>query len=645
MSSNFHSVLVEDNIISQITDEVTFAVQSSGQENYQQFAATSVSTSNITFNAQIPSQEVVLDRNMLLSSDVNFTIQVAGAQFEALATDGTGSFFDYGNTEGFGSYPLNSLITTISGTINNVSVNSQTQDTLATLLRLNDAPLVSETNTSTATLPDFYYASYNDGVFRVPATGDAVSSTNNPLGNVLQSSFDAVYFGRGTLPCKFAIVQYNAAGAALPDSNTNKRVADSVRATIEAQVKLVEPLMTLSPFVNNASGTSAGLYGINQISLNINLDSQCRRMFRTANVFGVNAGGVDFTPAPQGYYTPSFIQSIRLGTNGLTAGLGVRGIAANNSGFSNCQLLARFLTLQPSQVLKLKSSRNSVSYLETPRYLTLQGSQSQLPSRFAAGVDPYSPASTQVITSNLQLSLIPDKIIVVARIPMALQSYGNSDSFYTIQSATILFNSASGLVSSATLTDLYKLSRRNGSSQNYFEWNGIASRNGATGNEPVGTIGSVLVIDPAKDLSLPEFLSNSSSGSFNLQMQLNVTCNYGATTVASTYPVEIMTITVNSGIFTCQAGVCSSEVGVLNKEVVLNTKMNTAPESVMMQSEYDRLIGGRRMGQSRFNNSALMAHKRTNSVYMPKAHMGGGVSGGAISGGVMSGGRLSKHIR
>ena len=64
------------------------------------------------------------------------------------------------------------------------------------LLRLNDAPLISETNTSTAALPDFYYASYSDAI-----VGPFVAS-NNPLGNVLQSSFDAVYFGRGTLPLK-----------------------------------------------------------------------------------------------------------------------------------------------------------------------------------------------------------------------------------------------------------------------------------------------------------------------------------------------------------------------------------------------------------------------------------------------------------
>lgn len=645
MSSNFHSVLVEDNIISQITDEVTFAVQSSGQECYQQFASTSVSTSNITFNAQIPSQEVVLDRNMLLSSNVNFTVNIGqsgtfATAFAALATDGTGVFFDYGNTEAFGPYPMNSLITTVSGTINNVSVNSQTQDTLATLLRLNDAPLISETNTSTATLPDFYYASYGDAVI------NDFSSSNNPLGNVLQSSFDAVYFGRGTVPAKIAIIQYDAAGNAVPDSNKKYRVPTAVRAIVEVNVLLVEPLMTLSPFVNNASGTSAGLYGINQISLNINVDSNCRRFFRTARVLGDTAPAL----SPQGFYTPTFIQSITLGTAGFTSAYGASGIVANNAGFSNCQLLSRFLTLQPSQVLKLKSSRNSVSYTETPRYLTLQGSQSAVTSRFAPGADPHQPQTTQVITSNLQLSLIPDKIVVCARIPMSQQSYGNSDSFYTIQSATVLFNSASGLISSATLTDIYKLSRRNGSSQNFFEFFGMASRNGADKNEMVGTIGSILIIDPVKDLSLPEYLSNSSSGSFNLQIQLNIVCNYGYSANNSTYPVEIMTTTVNSGIFTCQSGVCSSEVGVLNKEVVLNTKMNTAPESIMMQSEYERLIGGRRHQMSRFNNPALMSHKRNNSMYQPRMHMGsgvsgGGVSGGVMSGGVMSGGRLSRHIR
>jgi len=639
MSSNFHSVLVEDNIISQITDEVTFAVQSSGQENYQQFSATSVSTSNITFNAQIPSQEVVLDRNMLLSSNVNFTINIGGTPFSNLTVGSR--FFDYGNTEAFGSYPLNSLITTISGTINNVSVNSQTQDTLAVLLRLNDAPLISETNTSTASLPDFYYASYSDGV--VDGGAIAYSTSNNPLGNVLQSSFDATYFGRGTLPCKFAIIQYDATGDPIADSNTTIKEAGAVRAVIECQVLLVEPLMTLSPFVNNASGTSAGLYGINQISLNINVDSNCRRFFRTSNVLGAGGGA-----GAQGFYTPEFITSITLGTAGLssTAYGSIIGVNSQPSAFSNCQLLSRFLTLQPSQVLKLKSSRNSVSYTETPRYLTLQDSQTRVASRFAG--DPFNPTSVRVITSNLQLSLIPDKIVVACRIPMSQQSYGHSDSFYTIQSATILFNSASGLISSATLTDIYKMSRRNGSSQNFFEWSGMASRNGETGNEMVGTIGSILVIDPVKDLSLPEFLSNSSSGSFNLQIQLNVVCNYGVTTTATTYPIEVMTITVNSGVFTCQAGVCSSEVGVLNKEVVLNTKMNSAPESIMMQSEYERLIGGRRHHASRFNNPALMHHRRYNTFQNTKAHVGavgGAMSGGVMSGGVMSGGRLSRHIR
>jgi hypothetical protein len=636
MSSNFQSVLVEDNIISQITDEVTFAVQSSGQENYQQFAATSVSTSNVTFNCQIPSQEVVLDRNMLLSSNVNFTVRIEGVPFVALA-DGA-NFFDYGQTEAFGSYPLNSLITTVSGTINNVSVNSQTQDTLAVLLRLNDAPLISETNTSTASMPDFYYASYADGA--TVLGGATYSSSNNPLGNVLQSSFDAVYFGRGSVPMKYAVVQYDAGGV-IADSNTVQKKPGAIRAVIECQVLLVEPLMTLSPFVNNASGTSAGMYGINQISLNINVDNQCRRFFRTARVLGEAAPD----GSPQGFYTPSFIQSISLGTTGLTSGLPDNaGLSAVNAGFSNCQLLGRFLTLQPSQVLKLKSSRNSVSYMETPRYLTLQDSQSRIVSRFAG--DPFSPPTQRVITSNLQLSLIPDKIVVVARIPMSQQSYGNSDSFYTIQSATILFNSASGLISSATLTDIYKLSRRNGSSQNYFEWNGMASRNGEPTNHMIGTTGSILVIDPAKDLSIPEFLSNSSSGSFNLQIQLNVVCNYGYAAGTPTYPIEVMCITCNSGVFTCQSGVCSSEVGVLNKEVVLNTKMNSAPESVMMQSEYERLIGGRRHGTSRFNNPALMQHRRYTTAYQPKAHMmGSGVSGGVMSGGVVSGGRLSRHLR
>ena len=52
--SEFKSVLIEDNLTGLLTSEITFGVESAGKANYQQYVATSVSSSSIQFNAQIP---------------------------------------------------------------------------------------------------------------------------------------------------------------------------------------------------------------------------------------------------------------------------------------------------------------------------------------------------------------------------------------------------------------------------------------------------------------------------------------------------------------------------------------------------------------------------------------------------------------
>lgn len=611
--SEFKSILIEDNLTGLLTSEITFGVQSAGKANYQQFVATSVSNNTMQFNAQVPNQSVVLDRNVLLSSTVFFTLKYANVPENNYA-------FQYGFDSAFGPYPLNSLFTTISSTINNVSVNANVQDILACLLRLNDNPLISETNTRTASLPDFYYNNYNDGV----------GGSNNPLGSISQSSYDAVYFGRGALPLKVLNVLHNITAGGTDSSLLSTDVDDTW--TIKCSVDLIEPFIALSPFTNNAKNQEAGLYGINQISMNINLDSDMRRFWRDSRstyVSGTNT-------------TATYLTSIKLGCEGFNSGIA----------FQECKLLTRFVSMTPDQVRRLGSSRNCVPYMEFPRYLSVSSQNSTIPAVVDATVvggiitQPVISSAT-LISSNIQLSVVPDKIIIGVRIPMSTQNATNTDSWLPITKCVVLFNSNSGILSSATTSDLYKLSRRNGSSQNFFEFSGISSNNNITsdyletgGYQPIYTTGSLLVLDPVRDFSLDDWLSASSSGAFNFQVQLTVQNTY-------IFPVqpEIIIITQQSGIFSTTEGVSATEVGILTKEVVLSTRMNEKPESMMMEGEFDRLVGGRRYTDGTFNNMAHRMHRRYNTGYTGMSHKGGGVSGGVVSGGVMSGGRLGKYIR
>ena len=253
------------------------------------------------------------------------------------------------------------------------------------------------------------------------------------------------------------------------------------------------------------------------------------------------------------------------------------------------------------------------------------------------------------------MSVVPDKIIIGVRVPMSIQNASNSDSWLPITKCVVLFNSNSGILSSATVSDLYKLSRRNGSSQNYFEFSGVASNNQQTiidggptgavigGYNPIYTTGSLLVLDPVRDFALDDWLSASSSGAFNFQVQLTVQNTY----YFDVQP-EIIIITQQSGIFSTTEGVSATEVGILTKEVVLSTRMNEKPESMLMESEFDRLVGGRRHMNGTFNNMSHKLHNRYNTGYNGMAHKGltaGGISGGVVSGGVVSGGRLGRYIR
>jgi hypothetical protein len=628
--SEFKSVLIEDNLTGLLTSEISFGVESAGKANYQQFNATSISNNAMAFNCQVPNQSCVIDRHLLFSSTVNFTLKYTGVPPPAAqAPAGPENIaFQYGLSSAFGPYPLNSLMTTVSSTINNVSVNSNTQDILACLLRLNDNALISEQNSNTSCLPDFFYNKYSDGVL----------ATNNPLGGLSQSSYDAVYFGRGSLPLRVLKVTHTVLGAGgNPNVVNTSLVSTALTDTwvIECSIDLIEPFIALSPFTNNAKNQEAGFYGINQISMNINIDSTMKRFWRESRS----------TVLPNATNSsPSYLTSISLGNS------------MNPNAFEKASLLMRFVTMTPSQVRRLGSSRNCVPYMEFPRYLSIFSQNGSInavpvPTLVNGAITQPVPFKAQLTSSNIQLSVVPDRIIIGVRIPMAEQNATNSDSWLPIKKCLILFNSNSGILSSATVTDLYKLSRRNGSSQNFFEWNGVGA-NIATavapyddtgGVQPIYTTGSLLVLDPVRDFSLDDWLSASSSGAFNFQVQLDVENTYS-------FPVkpEIIIITQQSGIFSTTEGVSATEVGILTKEVVLSTRMNEKPESMMMESEFDRLVGGKRHTNGVFNNMANRMHSKYNTGYNGSAHRGmsgSAMSGGVVSGGVMSGGRLGKYIR
>lgn len=615
--SDFRTVLIEDSRIADITSTEVFGVQSSAsQSTYQQFQAVSASNSSITFNVQVPSENIVIDRHLLLATRLRFQLGLTNVPPLASA-------FQYGLTDALQAFPLNSLFTTIQTTINNVSVSTNLQDVLPMLMRMSDRRVLSRYNSMTPSLPDCSWGEYRDGV----------GSNSNPLASYDNASYDESFEPRGAYKLNQCIIEHVIAAGGTDSSVISTNLADVWRIYIE--VDLTEPFLALSPFINCEPDMNAGLVGVNNMSMVLNVDSTCKRLFSTANT--------QLFPVGAGPYTglTSYINSIQLGWSpSATAPLGV----SSRQGFTDTRLLFNFLSLQPEQYAKI-STKNVVPYVDYPRYLSTFNSSVIVNPQ---GANSNASSQTVLTSQSIQLNQIPDLILICARVPMTTQNQCYSSSFLCIDNISVNFNNASGLLASARPQDLYNISVRNGSSQSYYEFQGQANVANGVGNiNRVATTGSLLVLNPVYDFSLPSYLSASSLGQYQFQFNLTVRNQYDFQVAP-----EICIITMNSGIFATQQGTSQIFTGILTKEQVLKTKeQNPVPH--LGSAEYKRMVGGklanRGMGNvmkkihSAVSYSPMDGIDDAKHLYKSAKHSMGAGSGGGFSGGAggMSGGSLS----
>jgi hypothetical protein len=486
---------------------------------------------------------------------------------------------------------------------------------------------LSRLNSTTPAYPDTLWGLFGDiGVY-----GGAVGSNSNPLAGASNNGYDDDFLPRGAFVLDFIQIDRYVNGVFA--DNSPVCVAQATNSwVISIRVKVVEPFLALSPYVNTEPDNCAGLVGVNNLSLVCNVDATCSRMFSSASGLALNGGGNGLI---------GYISAINLGWPTAPNGGQALGV-----GFQNTRLLFNFLSLQPEQYAKI-STKNVVPFVDYPRYLTT----------FSSGTTIASLATTTLTSQSIQLNQIPDLILITARYPMNSQNQFYANSFLAINNISINFNNASGLLSTATQQDLYNISFRNGSAQSFTEFRGFANNTGVpatpTAIQTVPTSGSLLVLNPVMDFSLPSYLSSSSLGQYQFQFNLTVTNQFP---YAIQQP-EICIITMNSGIFVTQQGTSQIYTGILTKEQVLSTKEKN-PVPHLASNEYKRLVGGK---LSNRGMGSLMKMVRE----MPRLHhqlhaqaegsgsggssggSSGGMAGGAISGkgkGSKSLSKLAKHF-
>lgn len=544
--TDFTTCLLRDPKLSQITDKQVYAVtQGASNSTFQQFQAVSATNSSIVFNVQVPSQSIVVNREVQIrASNFTFYVRLDGAAVGVPA-------FSLGATDSLAPFPLTMLMNTLSSQINNTNVSETISDILPQLLRMNDSRELYRWNSGTPTLPDQAYLNYPD----------AVLANNNPLAAFNNASYDVCQSPRGAFPFKTCVIkQYNSSNVEQVTATPATLLAVGNYIIAQMSYDLIEPIF-LSPFIfANPEYNLGGLVGINTLNLVCQLNSG-QRMWRTANTASATTYAV---------------------------GLGTY-IGGNSNPFQGqVELLLNFLSTQSTDLIP---SRSVVPYMSYPRYLTTAT------TKFIEG------QSASVTSANLQLNQVPDKFIIVVRKPMNSQTTTDSDSFFKINSVQISLNNQSGLLSTATNYDLWRLSCEAGSSQSFLEFNGLATNNDASGNGVLlSTTGSLLVLSPSQCLSLPAMLSSGSIGQFNFQITLNVTNPYSnGSTPGDEITPEIVIITANSGIMVNQNGSSAVYTGILTRQMVVDTATGANVPSVEIP-EYTRMVGGKMGNIGAFKN-------------------------------------------
>jgi hypothetical protein len=583
MSADFTKILVKDNRL-HVVDNIKYAVVKGGQNvTMSQFRAISATNSQIVFNIQVPSEQTIIDRRVLLQTDLTLVVQSTSSAwtnanppvFNPAAPSGCG----YGSYASLAAYPLHELMSVASATINNNTVSINIRDVLPFIIRALDKGELNAYNATTATAVDSYL-SYSDGL----------AGAANPLGGGFPT-LDTDLSPRGSI----ALTNY-------------ARAVNGVITTETFTFHISEPLL-LSPFIYcNPKSNSQGFYGIQNMNFVLNI-GDASRVFRGLNgVDGADALATNYSAGTK-YASPAGVVSVGTAGSSLPFITSVS-LGTNNSGsaFGNTTLLFTFLTPHPSDLMP---ARNIVPYYELPRYITNVAAPAPL-ALTTVGSNSFIPydvnGGTLVASQTLQLNQIPDKLILMVRKPMASQSYGDADAYLPIRKISINFNNNSGILSAARCEDLYRMSKDNGSNQHWNEWVGyvnssysnisaITIPNSAVlsvspaATAPVfstfPTVGSCLMLEFGKDIQLIEdFFAPGSLGNFNIQV--NVFIENNNDTVASGANLELVMITMNSGVFVCERGTSSTYTGILTRADVLEA----SEQDAYSHADVKRMVGG-----------------------------------------------------
>ena len=288
-----------------------------------------------------------------------------------------------------------------------------------------------------------------------------------------------------------------------------------VLSSTSFRVVITEPLF-LSPFLTGLHSADEGFVNVNQMNINMRWKQNISQLMSHSSLGNaITSVSVSMYQAPE--------------------------------------LLTTFITpdlTQPIPQLQV------LPYVKTQEYIKQM-------SALNAG------ASTNIVSDSIKLSQVPRKVYLFCRHQRSTSTQDTADSFLSIENLSVLWNNQSGLFSSATPQDLYRISKGNGLNQTWAQFSKYR--------------GSVFCAEFGKDIGLLDTEAPGCQGQYTIQVQATM-----KNQSASAFTGEFYMVILNEGTFSISENFARASLGNLNQQMVLMAKQSHE----LHHLTYSQLQGG-----------------------------------------------------
>ena len=539
------------------------------------FQAIANSSSQQTFQVQVPSENVFVDRAVDWVNTVRCVITLP---FTAAPPTGA-ALLQPGVDFSLAPFPVHQSVNTMTATINDQTVTVNTSDVLPQILRLADLAKTRAQRTCPTMLDRYWAVQSTSAAPNSPVSDYATAYLNSEVGNGAWGNLKFYVPGQaGTATCTVSTVTGVACPISIDGTSglpkltlpTGGSALTAGSLTVGVEFTTAEKLV-LPPFIfADEDELSTGLFGVQNIQFTANFSPSAGRSFRLADRAEYTAAG----------------PSIAWDTS-----------APNGSPFTTALLQLQFLT--PSLDVPLPS-KSIVPWMEFPRYISPTSG-------------PLLPNVATVISSQtITLSSIPDLLVLYVK----TQQYTTGgvldptqcDWSLPISKISVNFDNFSGLLANHSQYELYKMSVNNGIDMDFNEWSGqgwVAPADATTPYGQTALVGGPLVLRPGRDFALSTGMAPGLVGNFTLQFDLTVNNYTGVTYGSGSVPgVSVYTVAVNSGFFETMKGSSRILKGVVTEQDILGAPV------AQVESSMERLVGAARHGGVKHKKHGMHAYMR-----------------------------------